>query len=98
MASEGLLAPTSHFAAAAPPQSMHYPSVADLEVAGERLAACAPRCRTCLSCRTAGLQAGRCLTLLMECTAWLAVFCGAILACVCEQGRSWCWKQRPQGA
>ena len=55
MASGGLLAPTSHFAAAEPPQSMHYPSVADLEVAGECLAACAPRCRTCLSCRTAGM-------------------------------------------
>lgn len=40
-ASEGPLPPTSHFVAAAPPQSMHYPPVADLEVAGERLAACA---------------------------------------------------------
>jgi hypothetical protein len=41
MASEGPLPPTSHFAAAAPPQGTHYPSVADLEVAGERQAACA---------------------------------------------------------
>ena len=55
MASEGLLSPTSHFAAAAPPQSMHYPSVVDLEVAGKRLAACALQYRTCLSCRTAGM-------------------------------------------
>ena len=41
MASEGPLPPTSHFAAAALPQGTPYPSVADLEVAGERQAACA---------------------------------------------------------
>ncbi len=35
MASEGPLPPTSHFAAAAPPQSARCPSVAELEVAGE---------------------------------------------------------------